>query len=126
MATHDERVEANQAFADRMRSGVHNLTAPIEVHDDWVDWLQASAFDGVWARPGLELRDRSITTIAVLTALVLPVELASHVRVGLRNGLSRKEIAEVVMQVGVYAGVPSAVESMRVAAEVFNDLDDDA
>ena len=49
------------------------------------------------ARPGLELRERSIATIAMLTALVLPNELASHVRIGLGNGLSRQEIAEVVM-----------------------------
>ena len=97
MASLEERAEANQAFADRMRNGVSNLTAPPEVHDEWVDWLQASAFDGVWARPGLELRERSIATIAMLTALVLPNELASHVRIGLGNGLSRQEIAEVVM-----------------------------
>ena len=91
MATPEERVEANQAFADRMRAGVGNLRAPDEVHDDWVDWLQATAFDGVWARPGLELRERSIATIATLTALVLPNELTSHVRIGLRNGLTPAE-----------------------------------
>ena len=124
MATPEERVEANQAFADRMRAGVGNLRAPDEVHDDWVDWLQATAFDGVWARPGLELRERSIATIATLTALVLPNELTSHVRIGLRNGLTRTEISEVIMHVGVYAGVPAAVEGMRVASEVFTALDD--
>jgi 4-carboxymuconolactone decarboxylase len=124
MATHEERVEANQAFADRMRNGVGNLAAPAEVHDDWVDWVQASAFDAVWARPGLELRERSIATIAMLTALVRPTELAAHTRIGLRNGLSRQEIAEVVFQAGVYAGVPAAVEGMRVTAEVFSTLDD--
>lgn len=123
MTTDDERGAANRAFADRMRAGVGNLQAPAEVHDDWVDWLQASAFDGVWARPGLELRERSIATIAMLTALVLPNELTSHVRIGLRNGLTREEIAEVIMQAGVYAGVPTAVEGMRIAADVFRDLD---
>ena len=124
MATHEERVEANQAFADRMRAGVGGLRAPAELHDDWADWLQATAFDGVWARPGLELRERSLVTIATLTALVLPTELASHVRIGLRNGLSREEIGETIMHVGVYAGVPAAVEGMRVVDEVFTALDD--
>ena len=55
-----------------------------------------------------------------------PHTLRVHVEAGLANGLSRQEIAEVIMHTAVYAGVPQALRSMRVAREVFDRLDEDA
>lgn len=123
MSDEQSRVDEGRAFADRMREGVRNLTAPDEIRDDWIDWVQEAAFEAVWARPGLALRERSIATIAALTALYRSNELRSHVRIGLRNGLTRLEISEVIMQMGVYGGAPVAVEGMRIAQEVFEQLD---
>ncbi len=124
MSDESTRVDEGRAFADRMRDAVRNLVAPDEIRDDWIDWVQEAAFESVWARPGLALRERSIATIAALTALYRPNELRSHVRIGLRNGLTRAEIAEVIMQMGVYGGAPVAVEGMRIAQEVFEQLDE--
>ncbi len=82
-----------------------------------------AAFESVWTHPGLALRERSIATIAALTALYRPNELRSHVRIGPRSGLTRQEISGVIMRVAVYGGVPVAGDGMRIAQEVFEQLD---
>ena len=115
--------ERTREFVERMRNGVGNLRAPEEIHEDWTRWLFESAFEGVWGRPGLTLQQRSIATISALAALRRPDELRSHIRIGLRNGLSRAEIGELLMHIGVYGGVPVAVEGMRIATKVFEALD---
>lgn len=73
----------------------------------------------IWNRPGLERRDRSLLNLAMLTALNRPHELKLHVRGALNNGLSRDEIKEVFLQAAIYCGVPAALDSFRVAREVF-------
>ena len=75
----------------------------------------------VWGRPGLDRRTRSIINLAMLTALNRPHELKLHVRAALRNGLSRDEIREVLLQTAIYCGVPAAVDAFRVAREAFAD-----
>ena len=73
----------------------------------------------VWARPGLSRKTRSLLNLAMLTALNRPHELELHVRGALRNGVSREEIREVFLQAAIYAGVPAANESFRIARKVF-------
>ena len=77
----------------------------------------------VWCRPGLDRKVRSIINLALLSALGRTHELKLHIRGGLNNGLTRDEIKEVFLQVGVYAGVPAAVEAFRTGREVFADMD---
>ena len=77
----------------------------------------------VWGRPGLELRDRSLINIAMISALNRPHELKLHVKAALGNGLSKEEIREVLMQVAVYCGVPAGIDSFRIAREAFAELD---
>ena len=62
-------------------------------------------------------------TISVLTALGRTEELKSHIRMGLNNGLTRDELKEIFLHVGVYAGVPTAVAAVRAAMEVFAEID---
>jgi alkylhydroperoxidase/carboxymuconolactone decarboxylase family protein YurZ len=69
----------------------------------------------VWNRPGLGRRTRSCVTLAVLAALHHDDELGMHVHAALRNGLTRAEIAEVLLQVAIYAGVPAANRAFAVA-----------
>ncbi len=78
---------------------------------------------GVWTRPGLQRKTRSLLNLAMLAALNRPHEIKIHVRGALKNGVTRKEIAEVFLQVGVYAGAPAAVDAFRGAKEVFDELD---
>ena len=77
----------------------------------------------VWGRDGLNKKTRSIINLAMISALNRPHELKMHVKGALRNGLTRDEIREVLLQVGIYCGVPAAVDSFRVAREALNEFD---
>jgi 4-carboxymuconolactone decarboxylase len=73
----------------------------------------------VWNRPGLPRKTRSLLNLAMLTALNRPHELRLHLRGALNNGCTKEEIREVLLQAGVYCGVPSAVDAFRTARAVF-------
>lgn len=76
----------------------------------------------VWARPGLDRRTRSFLNLAMLTALNRPHEIKLHVRGAINNGLTKAEIGEVFLQTAIYCGVPAALDSFRVAREVFQEM----
>jgi 4-carboxymuconolactone decarboxylase len=75
----------------------------------------------VWTRPGLPRKTRSMLNLAMLTALNRPHELKLYVRGALRNGLTKEEICEVLLQAAIYCGVPAAVDAFRTAREVLNE-----
>jgi 4-carboxymuconolactone decarboxylase len=79
----------------------------------------------IWTRPGLDRRTRSFVTLAMLTALNRPHEIKLHVRGALNNGLTREELMEVFLQSAIYCGIPAAVDAMRVAKEVFAEIESD-
>ncbi|WP_435818260.1 4-carboxymuconolactone decarboxylase [Micromonospora matsumotoense] len=101
------------AHVDRAVAGTDAFTA------DFQDFITRYAWGEVWTRPGLDLRTRSCITLAVLATLHHDEELAMHVRAALGNGLSEQEVAEVLLQVGVYAGVPAANRAFTVAREAL-------
>jgi 4-carboxymuconolactone decarboxylase len=76
----------------------------------------------IWNRPGLEKRTRSFLNLAMIAALNRPHELKLHVRGAINNGLTKEEIQEVFLQVAIYCGVPAAIDSFRVAKEVFKEM----
>ena len=76
-----------------------------------------------WTRPGLPRKTRSMLNLAMLTALNRPHELKMHIKGALTNGVTRAEISEILLQTGVYCGVPAAVDAFRSAKEVFAELD---
>ena len=76
----------------------------------------------IWGRPGLDRRTRSLLNLAMLSALNRPHEIKMHVRGALKNGVTKEEIKEVFLQVAIYCGVPAAVDSFRVAREVFKEI----
>jgi 4-carboxymuconolactone decarboxylase len=86
--------------------------------------LSEYVWSKIWARPGLSLKQRSIANLAMLTALNRPHELKLHVHGALNNGLTREEISEVLLQSGMYCGLPAAVDSFRIMQEVFNEAGD--
>ena len=90
---------------------------------DFQNVVTAFAWGGIWAREGLSLRDRSMITVAVLTALHRPDELRLHLHGALQNGLTKAELEEVMVQVGVYAGFPTTVAGNRVGQAFFRDLE---
>ena len=96
------------------------LAVPEEIRRDFGVWTTETAMGDVWARPGLSRRNRSLITVAALTALHMPAELRIHALGALRNGLSRRQLGEIVMHVAGYAGFPVGVEGMRVLREAFD------
>jgi 4-carboxymuconolactone decarboxylase len=77
----------------------------------------------VWSRPGLDRRSRSILNLGMIAAQNKPEEFAVHVRGALRNGITKDEIQECLLQIAVYCGMPTGLGVFRVAKEVFKELD---
>jgi 4-carboxymuconolactone decarboxylase len=77
----------------------------------------------VWSRPGQSRKFRSLLCLAMTTALNQPHAVRLHVRGALRNGCSKAEIGEVLLQAAVYCGVGAANSSFNVAREVFAEED---
>jgi 4-carboxymuconolactone decarboxylase len=80
------------------------------------------AWGAIWTRPELDHRSRSILNIGMLAALNRPDELAGHIRVALKNGVTKIEIRECLLQVAVYAGMPAGMSAFKIARKVFEDL----
>jgi 4-carboxymuconolactone decarboxylase len=76
----------------------------------------------VWGRSGLDKKTRSFLNLAMLSALNRPHEIKVHVRGAIVNGLTKEEIREVFLQVAIYCGVPAAIDSFRIAREVFKEM----
>ena len=101
------------AHVDRAVAGTTGFTA------DFQDYITRCAWGEIWTRPGLSRPERSMITITALAILRQEEELAMHLRAGLRNGLTADQIKEVLLQVGVYAGVPAANRAFAIAARVL-------
>lgn len=100
---------------DRATAASDDFTA------DFQHLLTQFAWGSVWTRPGIDRRVRSCVTLAMLAALGHHNEFAMHVRAALRNGLTRDEIREVLLQVAVYAGVPAANTAFGIARRVLDE-----
>jgi 4-carboxymuconolactone decarboxylase len=103
------RAILGEAHVDRVAGETNEFTAPFQ------DWITRYAWGEVWSRPGLSRAQRSIVTLTVLAALQHEDELAMHTKAALRNGLTEDEIREVLLQVGLYAGVPVANRAFAIA-----------
>ncbi len=101
-------------FVDRALAGMTPFTEPMQ------HYITRNAWGDVWQRPGLDLKTRSLVTVAMLTALGRQHELKGHVRGALNNGATTAEIQEVLLHASIYCGVPCAVEAFRSAAEVVD------
>lgn len=102
-------------YVDAALAGADELTRPLQ------EFVTQYAWGEIWNRPGLDRRTRSLLNLAMLTALNRPHELRLHLRGALRNGATQEEIREVLMQCSIYCGVPAAMDSFRVAREVFKE-----
>jgi 4-carboxymuconolactone decarboxylase len=85
------------------------------------DLITRYAWGEIWARPGLDRRTRSAITLMALVALGREHELAMHIRAALRNGLTRAEIGEVLLQSAIYCGVPAANGAFAIFKDVMAD-----
>ena len=101
-------------YVNRALEGATAFTQPIQ------EFITRNAWGDVWQRPGLDMKTRSLITVAFLTALGKQHELTGHVRGALNNGATAQEIQEVLLHASIYCGLPAAVEAFRTAAEVID------
>jgi 4-carboxymuconolactone decarboxylase len=101
-----------QTFVDKALDQATDYTLPMQ------EFITQNAWGNVWQRPGLDLKTRSLITVAMLTALGKQTELKGHVRGALNNGATPDELREIMLHATVYCGYPSAIEAFRTVAEV--------
>ena len=103
----------SDAHVDRANAKVDDFTA------DFQDLITRYAWGEIWTRPGLERRMRSAITLTAMIAGGHEAELAMHVKAAVRNGLTRDEIKEVLLQSAIYCSVPSANTAFSVASQAL-------
>jgi 4-carboxymuconolactone decarboxylase len=106
-------------YVDRALADADDFTKPLQ------DLVTEYCWGAVWGREELSRRTRSMLNLAMISVLNRPNELRMHVKAALTNGVTREEIREIFLQVAIYAGVPAAVDSFRIAREAFAELDSD-
>jgi 4-carboxymuconolactone decarboxylase len=111
------RAVLGDAHVDRAIMNTTEFTAPFQ------DFITRYAWGEIWSRPGLSRPERSIVTLTVLAALQHEDELAMHTKAALRNGLRPEQIQEVLLQVGLYAGVPVANRAFAIANRAIKEYE---
>lgn len=101
---------------DRATAAATDLTS------DFQQFITEYAWGGIWTRPGLDRRARSLVTLTALVARGHHEELAMHVRAARTNGVSVDEIKELLLQTAIYCGVPDANTAFRIAQRVLGEM----
>jgi len=109
-----------EAYVQKALASMDDFNRPLQ------ELVTEYCWGAVWGREGLDRAQRSMLNLAMISALNRPHELKAHIRGALNNGLSREQIAEIFLQVAIYAGVPAAVDSFRLARETFAEIDGQA
>lgn len=122
----ETRREQGMAVRRAVLSDAHvdrAMASATEFSHDWQDFIVRTAWGDVWSRPGLDRRTRSVIVLSITIALRHWEEFRLHIHGALRNGLTREEIREILIQAAIYAGVPAANHAFREAARAFADYD---
>jgi 4-carboxymuconolactone decarboxylase len=93
----------------------NSVAATTDITAAWQDYITRNAWGDVWNRPGLDMRTRSAITISLLVALGAEHELGLHIQGGIRNGLTKAEIFEIIQHSSIYVGLPKANNAIAVA-----------
>src|SRR6266571_3328067 len=120
----DSRYDAGMKVRTEVLGAEHVARAragQTELDADFQRFITETAWGSVWTRPNLDRRTRSLVTIGILAALGRE-ELALHLRASRNIGVDPREIAEVLLHVAVYAGVPAANTAFSTAKKVFDQL----
>ena len=104
-------------FVDKALASADDFNMPMQRLTTEYCW------GAVWGREGLPHKVRSMINLAMLSALNRPTEFKTHVGGALRNGVTKDEIREVLMQVAIYCGIPAGVEAFRLAKEAIADFE---
>lgn len=123
----DGPLSSEEAGLELMRSMLgqdvlDRLSVRNERFPAWQKWTTKILFGDLWQRPQLSLSQRSMVTVSSLVALGKPHELRIHLKAALTNGVSEEQLSEVILQVGFYAGWPSAGEALNVFTEILDEM----
>ncbi len=124
MTRYDDGMEVRREVlgadhVDRATAGTTEFTR------DFQELITEYAWGAIWTRPGLDRRSRSLITLTALVARGHHEELAMHLRAAVRNGLTKDEIKETLLQTAIYCGVPDANTAFRIAQGVFEETSDE-
>ncbi|SDD54557.1 bifunctional 3-oxoadipate enol-lactonase/4-carboxymuconolactone decarboxylase PcaDC [Belnapia rosea] len=106
-----------EAHVDRSEAALTALDMPFR------DFILEGVWGRVWTRPGLPYRDRSLLCLGILAALGHHDEFRLHVRATANTGVTPEEIAEILLQVAAYAGVPTANTALRLAKDILKEME---
>ena len=120
--THDKGLEIRkavlgEAYVSNALKNVDSFNKPFQ------ELLNEYCWGSVWGREELPRKTRSMLNIAMISILNRQHEFRAHLKGALTNGVTRDEIREILMQVAIYGGMPAAVDSFRIAREVFAEID---
>ena len=88
---------------------------------DFEDYVVEFVAGEIWSRPKLDLRTKSLVSISALAALGRTLALELNIRFALRNGATRQDIVETLLQIAPYAGFPAAWEGLATAQRIFRE-----
>jgi 4-carboxymuconolactone decarboxylase len=119
---HDKGLEVRkavlgEAYVNNALKSVDDFNRPFQ------EMLNEYCWGTVWGREELPRKTRSMLNIAMIAILNRQHEFRAHLKGALTNGVSRDEIREILMQAAIYGGMPAAVDSFRIAREVFAEID---
>ncbi|HEY7706942.1 MAG TPA: 4-carboxymuconolactone decarboxylase [Gaiellaceae bacterium] len=122
MSEHDDgmRIRREVLGDDHVDDAIARTTPDTEAFQDLITRY---AWGEIWGRPGLDRRTRSAITLMALVALNREHELAMHIKAALRNGLTRAEIGEVLLQSAIYCGVPAANGAFAIFRDVMAEIE---
>jgi 4-carboxymuconolactone decarboxylase len=100
---------------DRALAKLNEFNGPFQ------EFITRYAWGEIWGRSGLTRRERSLITLAMLVALNREAELRMHIRAAFRNGVTVEEVRELLLQSGIYCGLPAANAAIKAAEEVISE-----
>ncbi|HET9146569.1 MAG TPA: 3-oxoadipate enol-lactonase [Acetobacteraceae bacterium] len=124
---HEDRYEAGLAVRKAVLGEAHvarSLANATAFDRDFQRFITEMAWGSVWTRPGLDRRTRSLLTLAITAALGREEEFKLHLRATRNTGASEEDVAEALMHMAVYAGVPAANAAFRMAKQVFREMEE--
>src|SRR3954453_15334106 len=112
------RAVMGSAYVDRaLAANQDDIGKPIQ------DFITEHGWGAGWGREGLSRKTRSMLNLAMLAILNRQHELRGHVRGAVNNGVTKEEIREIFLHVGLYAGAPVMLDSVRTAKEVLAEME---
>jgi 4-carboxymuconolactone decarboxylase len=126
MSADEERFQRGKKVRESVLGSAHAARTAknrTPFNAEFQDFLMHYAWGEVWSRPGLDMKQRSMVTIAMLVAMGRTDELKLHIRATRNTGVTREEVKEIMMHAAIYAGVPLAYGAFQIAAQLFDEMD---